>query len=340
MRDHCSKLKKRAKRKTPKTWAITSAIVVGIVVLCLAIGIPTKDDKKIDIRELTSIAMPFNFANDKFAEFKYFVQTIQQKWRTNPEELLNLQDYSDPDDYGHSGYAIEDTGLIVEFYYFENRLYQSTINIQDSGEAKKWVGYLDSKFGEKKPDGQFYYWNKDQLRIVYASESDIYRFHFVHMETFLAGQEYKKNVDSKLARFMEFKKVVENRVNWNTTPESLPNISLYKKKELYRWDVYTHNNVTNLEYHFFQNRLCGIDFLIWDTKQAKKMYGMLEIEFGEGENEGDNGTKWDVSGITIISTPYSTARWFIFRHKETWTEKEKYVIKRHLQENKIAEKEK
>jgi hypothetical protein len=340
MKDQFSKLKKNAKRKAPKTWAIISVIVVGIAVLCLALGIPTRDDKKIDIRELSTLIMPFNFANDKFAEFKYFVETIQKKWRTNPEELLNLQEYIDPDNYGHSGYAIEDADLIVEFYYFENKLFQSTINIQDSGEAKKWVGYLDSKLGEKKPDGKFHYWSKDQLRIVYASESDIHRFHFVHMETFLAEQEYRKNVDSKLARFMEFKKVVENRVNWNTNPESLPNISLYQKKELYKWDIYTHTKVTNLEYNFFQNRLCGIDFLIWDPKQAKKMHGILQTKFGEGENAGANGTKWDVYGLKIISTSYAAARSFIFRHKETWTEKEKYAKKMHLQQNKIAEKKK
>jgi hypothetical protein len=325
------------KGKDPKNWAITLAIAVGIAVLCFAIGIPTKDDKKIDLRKLTNRVMPFNFANDKFAEFKYFVDTIQQKWRTKPEELLNLQDYTDPDNYGHSGYAIEDTDLIVEFYYFENKLYQSTINIQDYGQAKRWVEYLDSKFGEKKPDGKFYYWDIDQLRIVYASEFEIYRFHFVHMETFLAAQEYRKNVDSNLARFMKFKQVVDYKVNWKTNPETLPNISLFEKKELYKWDVYTQINVTNLEYHFFQNRLCGIDFLIWDRKQAKKMYGILKIKFGEGENEGDNGTKWDVNGITIISTPHSTARWFIFRHKETWTEKEKYAQNIYLQQNKISE---
>ena len=126
---------------------------------------------------------------------------------------------------------------------------------------------------------------------------------------------------------MEFKKVVENRVNWNTNPQSLPNISLYQKKELYKWNVYTHTKVTNLEYHFFQNRLCGIDFLIWDAKQAKKMYGILQIKFGEGETEGTNGTKWDVDGIAIISTSYDEARTFIFRHKGTWTKKEKYAKK-------------
>ena len=136
---------------------------MAIAVLCLAIGIPTKDEKKIDIRELTTQLMPFNFAHDKFAEFKYFVETIQQKLRTKPEELLNLEEFVDPDSYGHSGYAIEDMDLVVEFYYFENKLCQSTINIQDSGEAKKWVAYLNSKFGEKKPDGKFYYWNRGKL---------------------------------------------------------------------------------------------------------------------------------------------------------------------------------
>ena len=91
-------------------------------------------------------------ADDKFEEFKYFVKTIQQKWRTQPEDLLNLQEYVHPDKYGHSGYAIEDSGLIVEFFYFDNKLCQSTINLQDSEEAQKWIGYLDGKFGDRKPD--------------------------------------------------------------------------------------------------------------------------------------------------------------------------------------------
>ena len=304
MTDQCSKLGEHVKGKAPKTWAIITIIVVGMVVLCLALGIPTKEEKKIDIRELTTLIMPFNFANDKFSEFKYFVETIQQKWRTKPEELLKLQEYVNPDKYGHSGYAIEDAGLIVEFYYFENKLCQSTINTRAPDEAKRWVGYLDRQFGEKKPDGKFYYWNKDQLRIVYASESETHRFHFVHMETFLAEQEYRKNVDSSLTRFMEFNKIVENRVNWNTNPESLPNISLYQQKKLQKWDIYTHTKVTNLEYHFFHNRLCGINFLIWDAKQAKKMYGILKSRFGEGGNDGNNvhpmDCRWHNNYIDII----------------------------------------
>jgi hypothetical protein len=147
------------------------------------------------------------------------------------------------------------------------------------------------------------------------------------MQTFLAGQEYKKNVTSKLARFMEFKKVVDNRVNWNADPESVPNISFFQTNELYKWDVYTHTKITNLDYHFFQNRLCGIDFYIWDKKQAKNMDGILQIKFGEGQSEGINGRRWDVNGITVMSTPYTTARRFMFRHQETWTEKEKYEKK-------------
>jgi len=328
MKDQCAGFGKTAKRKTLKNWAITSAIAVGMTVLGLAIGIPTKDDKKIGMRDLSALVMPFNFAHDKFSEFKYFVDTIPQKWGTNPEELLKLEDYNDPDDYGHSAYAVEDTDLIVEFYYFENRLYQSTINIKDSDEAKKWNRYLERKFGEKKSDGKFSYWNKDQLRIVYASESEINQFYFVHVETFLAAQEYRKTIDSSLARLNVFKHIIDNRVNWNTTPESIPDISLYQKKELYQWDVYTHSDVANLDYHFFQNRLCGMDFLFWDSKQAKKMYGILKIKFGEGENQGDKGTKWEVNGLTILSIPHdTTARWIIFRHKETWAEKENYEKK-------------
>lgn len=333
MKDQCTEFGKPDRRKVQKNWAITSAIAVGIAVLCLAVGIPTKENKKIDLRELTNLVMPFNFADDKFSEFKYFVDTIQQKWGTNPEELLKLQKYDDPDTYGHSAYAIEDTDLIVEFYYFENRLYQSTINMQDSGEANRWVAYLESKFGEKQTDGKFHYWNQDPLRIVYAQEGEIYRFYFVHIETLLAGQEYRKSVDSNQARFTVFKQILDNRVNWNTNPESLPDITLNRKKELYLWDVYTHNTTNNLEYHFFQNRLCGIDFLIWDPKQAKKMHGILKIKFGDGENEGNDVTVWDVNGLTILSTPYSTARWFIFRHKETWAEKEKYGKKYALTTN-------
>ena len=327
MKDQCAESGKATKRKTQKTWAITSAIAMGITVLCLAVGIPTKEEKKIGMRNLSTLVMPFNFAQDKFSEFKYFVDTIPQKWGTNPEELLKLQDYNDPDDYGHSGYAIEDTNLIVEFYYFENRLYQSTINMKDSDEANRWVAYLESKFGETQTDGKFSYWNRDRLRIVYASGSGIYQFYFVDMETFLAGQEYRKTVDSNLARLIEFKQIVDNRVNWNTNPEGLPNISLHEKKELYQWDVYAHNTVSNLEYHFFKNRLFGIDFLIWDAEQTKEMYAILEIKFGAGEDVGNNGTKWEVNGLTIISTPSSTARYFIFRNKETWAEKEKYEKK-------------
>ena len=327
MTDQGSKLGENPKGKAPKTRAITTIIIVGIVFLCLALGVPTKEEKKIDIRDLSTLIVPFNFANDKFSEFKYFVETIQQKWRTKPEELLKLQAYVDPDQYGHSGYAIEDSGLIVEFYYFENKLCQSTINIQDSGEAKKWVGYLDSTFGGKKPDGKFYYWTRGPLRVVYESESMTHRFHFVHIETFLAEQEYRKKVDSNLARFTEFKKVVENKVKWNTKPESLPHISLYEKKQLQRWDVYTHSKISNLAYHFFENKLCGIDFVIWDPQQAKKMQGLLQSKFGAGENDGENSIKWNVYGITINSQSYPAANTFIFRHAETWTEKERYAQK-------------
>jgi hypothetical protein len=145
------------------------------------------------------------------------------------------------------------------------------------------------------------------------------------METFIAEQEYRKKVDSNQARFTEFKRVVDNKVDWNTTPESLPDISLYEKKRLQKWDVYTHSRISNLAYHFFENRLCGIDFLIWDPQQAKKMQGLLEARFGAGENEGKNGIKWNVSGITITSTSYPAASSFIFRHTETWTQKEQYA---------------
>jgi len=324
MKDQCTQSGKLDRRKTKKNWAITSAIAVAIAVLCLAVGIPTKENKKIDLRELSHLVMPFNFAHDRFSEFKYFVDTIQQKWGTNPEELLKLEEYNDPDTYGHSAYAIEDTDLIVEFFYFENKLYQSTINMQDSGEANRWAEYLENKFGERQTDGKYYYWNKDPLRIVYAPGPEIYRFYFVNIKTLLAGQEHRKNVDSNQARFTVFKQIVANRMNWNTSPESMPNITLDRKKELYQWDIYNHNTATNLEYHFFQNRLCGIDFLIWDPQQAKKMYGILKIKYGDGENEENNVTVWDVNGLTILSTPYSTARWFIFRHKETWAQKEKY----------------
>lgn len=325
MTDQSSELGKTIEGKAPKTWTITAIIIVGIVVLCLALGIPTKDEPKIGIRELTTLIMPFNFANDKFAEFKYFVDTIPQKWRTKPEHLLKLQEYVGPDKYGHSGYAIEDSGLVVEFFYFDNKLCQSTININDSDEAGKWIGYLDSKFGEKKPDGKYYYWNKKPLKIVYESTSSMHRFHFVHMETFLAEQQYRKKVESHLARFAEFKKIVDNQVNWNTAPESLPNISLYEQKQLQKWDVYTHKKISNLAYHFFENRLCGIDFLIWDQQQANKMQRLLHTKFGAGENEGKNGIKWNVYGITISSQSYPAASSFTFRHNETWTAKEKHA---------------
>ena len=325
MKDEYVELKQPTKSKATNTWAITAVIIVGIVVLCLALGIPTKDDPKIGIRELTTLIMPFNFANDKFAEFKYFVETIQQKWRTKPEDLLNLQEYVAPDQYGHSGSAIEDSGLIVEFFYFENKLCQSTINIHDSGEAQTWVGYLDSKFGGKKPDGTYYYWNKNPLKVVHEFNGKLHRFHFVHMETFLAEQQYRKKVDSNRARFMEFKRIVDNQVKWNSNPESLSNISLYEKKQSQKWDVYTHKKISNLAYHFFENRLCGIDFLIWDPLQAKKMQALLHAKFGAGEREGKNGTKWSLQGITISSQSYPAASSFTFRHNETWTAKERYA---------------
>jgi hypothetical protein len=327
MADSCSNLRTTVKSKAPRTWVITSVIIVGITLLCFALGIPTKDEEKINIRKPTALVMPFNFANDKFTEFKYFVKTIQQQWRTKPEELLNLQEYVEPDKYGHSGYAIEDSDLLVEFYYFENKLCQSTISIKDSGEAKKWAGHLNSKFGEKKSDGKYYSWNRAPLRILYETESGIHRFHFLHMDTFLAEQEHRKKIDQNLTRFMEFQKVVDNKVNWNSTPESLPDLALYEKKKFQKWDVYTHNKTTNLAYHFFQNRLCGIDFLIWDPKQAKKMHGLLQTKFGRGENQGNNGTIWDLARITIISKSYAAVSSFVFRHQETWTQKEKYAKK-------------
>jgi hypothetical protein len=197
MNEAKSEFKKNPKWKIPKTWVITSAIAVGVAVLCFAIGIPVKNDEKIDRRDIPSLAMPFNFADDKFAEFKYFVETINQKWRTNPTDLLNFQEYPAPDKYGYSGYGIKDNGLVVEFFYFFNQLYQATINTQDPDEAKRWVKYLDSKFGEKKHDGYFYTWETDELNIVYASESGQNKFHFAHMETFWEKEAYRKKIDSQ-----------------------------------------------------------------------------------------------------------------------------------------------
>ena len=328
MPDQCSDMGKTARKKAPKPWVLISAIAVGIAVLCLAIGIPTKDDKKIGMRDLATLVMPFNFAYDKFSEFKYFTETIHQKWGTTPEELLKLHDYNDPDDYGHSAYAVEDADLVVEFYYFENGLYESIISLKDSVEANSWVEYLETKFGKLKTDGAFSYWDRDQMRIVYATDSELHSFYFVHLETFIAAQEYRKSVDSSLTRLIEFKQVVDNRVRWNTSPESLPNISLYQKKDLYQWDIYTHNNVKNLDYHFFRNKLCGIDFFfVRNYGEAQKMVGILTAKLGEGENHGANGRKWEAKGVTIISTQSSPARSFLFRYNETWAEKEKYEKK-------------
>ena len=329
MKDQNSDLKKSDKRNAPRTRIIALAIAVGIAVLCFAIGVPTREDKKIGMRDLSTLVMPFNFAHDKFSEFQYFTETIQQKWGTSPEDLLKLDEYNDPDDYGHSAYAIEDTGLIVEFYYFENRLYQSTINMKDSAEAKKWVEYLENKFEETKNDGKFSYWEKDQLRIVYAADSDIYRFYFVDVKTFVAAQEYRQSVDSNQARLIKFKQAVENNINWNTNPQSMANISLYEKKELYQWDIYTHTKVKGLDYHFFQNRLCGIDFIVRDSKQAENMIGIIKRRFGRGINEGKGATKWEVNGVTIISKPIpaATVRFLLFRHRETWAEKVKFEKK-------------
>ena len=329
MKDQCSGFKKNDKRKVPKTRIIASAIAVAIAVLCFAIGIPTREDKKIGMRDLSTLVMPFNFAQDRFSEFKYFTETIQQKWGTRPEDLLKLDEFNDPDDYGHSAYAIEDTGLIVEFYYFKNRLYQSTINMKDPVEAKNWVEYLEGKFSETKTDGKFSYWEKDQLRIVYASDSEICRFYFVDMKTFVASQVYRQSVDSNQARLIEFKQAVDNKVRWNTNPEGWADISLYQKKELYQWDIYTHNKIKDLDYHFFQNRLCGIDFLVRDSQQAEKMVGILKNRFGDGTTEGKVAAKWEVNGVTIISKPIpsTSARLFLFRHKQTWAEKVEYEKK-------------
>ena len=327
MTDQCSDMGKTARKKAPKSWILISAIAVGIAVLFLAIGIPTKDDKKIGMRDLATLVMPFNFAYDKFSEFKYFTETIHQKWGTTPEELLKLHDYNDPDDYGHSAYAIEDAGLIVEFYYFENGLYESIISLKDSVEASRWVEYLETKFGKLKTDGDFSYWDRDQMRIVYATDSEVHSFYFVHLETFITAQEHRKTVDSNLARLIEFKQVVDNKVRWNTSPESMPNISLYQKKELYQWDIYTHNNVKNLDYHFFRSKLCGIDFLVRNPGAAQKMVDILIRKLGEGEKHAKNDRKWEANGVTITSTPSTQALYFFFRYNETWAEKEKYEKK-------------
>lgn len=329
MTDQYADSNKTDKRTAPKTRIIALAIGVGIAVLCLAVGIPSREDKKIGLRDLSTLVMPFNFAHDKFSEFQYFTENIQQKWGTRPEDLLKLQDYNDPDEYGHSAYAIEDTGLIVEFYYFENRLYQSTINIKDSAEAKIWVEYLEGKFEDTKNDGKFSYWEKEQLRIVYAADTDIYRFYFVDVKTFLAVQAYRQSVDSNQARLIKFKQAVENNINWNTNPQSMADISLYQKKELYQWDIYTHNKVKGLDYHFFQNRLCGIDFIVRDSKQAANMVGIIKRRFGSGVNEGKNATKWEINDVSIISKPIpaTAARFFLFRHRETWAEKVKFEKK-------------
>ncbi|MGV7224607.1 MAG: zinc-ribbon domain-containing protein, partial [Nitrospinales bacterium] len=208
------------KKAQKKAWALMSATVVGFVALCLALGIPIKNDKKPERKEIPEIVMPFNFANDKLTEFKYFIETMEQKWGTHPADLLNFQDYPAPDEYGHSQYGVEENDLIVEFFFFFNQLYQSTINTQNSDDAKRWVEYLDSNFGEKKTDGKFYIWRNDDLNIAYVSESNQYQFHFIHTETYAERKKYRGQFGSKLVKFEVFKKIIDNEMNWAVTTDN------------------------------------------------------------------------------------------------------------------------
>ena len=327
-------------KKAPKTWAIMSATVVGLVVLCLALGIPIKNDKKPDKKVTPQIVMPFNFANDKLAEFKYFIETMEQKWGAHPADLLNFQDYPAPDEYGHSQYGVEENGLIVEFFFFFNQLYQSTINTLNADDAKNWVEYLDSNFGEKQTDGKFYTWRYDGLNIVYASESGEHLFHFIHTETFAQRQEYIAQFGSKLVKFEVFNKIIDNEMNWAATTDSLPGISLHQKTDAYKWSEYSDDNATNLYYKFFKDRLCRVDILVLDSEQAAKMQGILESKFGEGEINPDESMTWVADEITITTFNYLKGRGFAFTHNETLKAKEEYAKNIKPSQKEIALKEK
>jgi hypothetical protein len=55
------------------------------------------------------------------------------------------------------------------------------------------------------------------------------------------------------------------------------------------------------------------------------MQDLLHDRFGAGENDGKDGIKWNVYGITITCTSYPAVSSFVFRHNETWTQKERYA---------------
>jgi len=48
--------RRESNRKDPRTWAITSAIAVGVTILFFAIGIPVKEERKIDIGRTFELA--------------------------------------------------------------------------------------------------------------------------------------------------------------------------------------------------------------------------------------------------------------------------------------------
>jgi predicted Zn finger-like uncharacterized protein len=327
-------------KKAARTWAILSATVVGLVLLCLALGIPIKNDKKPDKKETPRIVMPFNFANDKLAEFIYFIETMEQKWGAHPADLLNLRDYPAPDEYGDSQYGVEENGLIVEFFFFFNQLYQSTINTLNTEDANIWIEYLDSHFDEKQTDGKFYIWRNGDLNIVYVSESGEHLFHFRHRETFAQRQEYIAQFGSKLAKFEVFNKIIDNEMNWAVTTDRLPGISLHQKTDAYKWSEYSDDNATNLYYKFFQDRLCRVDILVLDSEQATKMQGMLENKFGGGEINPDESITWVADEITITTFNYLKGKGFAFTHNETLKAKEEYAKNVKPSQKEIALKEK
>ena len=335
-----SEFRQPPKRKVPKVWAIMPAIAIGIAALFFTLGIPTKSEKKGPINDPSQIEMPFNFTDDKFAEFKHFTEAIGQNWRLHPANFLNSPEYPVPDDYGHSQYGIEEDDIFVEFFFFLNQLYQATINIQDSSEAERWVEYLDNKFGEKIAQDKFYTWRNDDVNIVYVFEFEQYKFHFIHMETFAERKTYRSQFGSKLVKLEVFNKIIDNEMDWAATPNNFPDMTLHQKADIYKWSEYSDNNAANLYYKFFQDSLCRVDILVSDYELATKMHGILESRFGQGEINPDESINWIENGITITAFNYLNGLAFAFTHNETLKAKEEYAEISKPPQKKLALKEK
>ena len=76
MTDQYSKTHKTTEVKVRKTWVISSVILVGIIVLCLALAIPTKDEEKIGTRELTTLIMIWALVTTAVVVLAYMRMTM------------------------------------------------------------------------------------------------------------------------------------------------------------------------------------------------------------------------------------------------------------------------